>query len=394
MMKQYFKRYAKNFDYPLFFTIVILSLLGLVMIYSSSIMVALADGKAPDYYYKKQIINLLLASVVFFATSVVPFKLYSEKKFMYISLSILIFLFTYLHVAGFGKDTVGSQSWIHLFGVMNFQPSEYAKLFIILYFAAAFYRKSQKTPIQQLQPNELVYPILIWIAVIASVVSETDLGAALIISCIAVSVLLVSGLRVKMFLKFFSILLFLGSLLIVVVLIFNNDIITENRVGRIKAFLNPFEYEIGSGRQVVMGYISIGLGGLKGLGLGQSIQKLGYLPEPQTDFIMAIIAEELGVFGVTVVLGGLAFIVIRGMLIALSTQNMFARMISAGIASWIAIQSIVNIGGLTGLIPLTGVTLPFISYGGTSAIMLALAMGILVNVSMFVRMEKRNKGEM
>lgn len=391
MIKQYLKRYAKNFDYPLFFTVVLLSFFGLVMIYSSSIMVALVDGEAPDHYYKRQVVNLIISFIVFFGVSIVPFKLYSEKKFMYFSLAVLIFLFTYLHIWGFGKDTVGSQSWISLFGLMNFQPSEYAKLFIILYFAAAFYRKGLKTPIRNLQPNEIIYPILIWVGIIASVGLETDLGAVGIISGIAVAVLVASGIRFKIFLKFFVVLMVCGLLLFGAILLFNGDILTENRIGRIQAFLNPFKYESGSGHQVVMGYISIGLGGLKGVGLGQSVQKLGYLPEPQTDFIMAIVAEELGLFGVIIVLGGLGFIVFRGLSIALSTKDMFARMIAAGVASWIAIQTFINVGGLAGLIPLTGVTLPFISYGGTSIIMLSLALGILVNVSMFVKLEKKKR---
>ena len=160
-------------------------------------------------------------------------------------------------------------------------------------------------------------------------------------------------------------------------------------MGRIKAFLNPFEYAEGSGLQVINGYIAIGSGGLEGVGLGQSIQKLGYLPEPQTDFIMAIIAEELGLLGVIIVLGGLGFIVFRGIVIALKTKDPLARMIAAGIASWIAIQTFINLGGLSGLIPLTGVTLPFISYGGSSILVLSFAMGILINVSMYEKLEKR-----
>ena len=155
------------------------------------------------------------------------------------------------------------------------------------------------------------------------------------------------------------------------------------------SYLNPFEYEDGSGHQVVNSYYAIGGGGLEGRGLGQSIQKLGYLPEPQTDFIMAIIMEELGIWGVLIVLGGLGFIVYKGFSIALRTKDPLARMIAAGIASWIGWQSFINLGGVTGLIPLTGVTLPFISYGGTSIIILSLAMGILINVSMFEKVERK-----
>ncbi len=154
------------------------------------------------------------------------------------------------------------------------------------------------------------------------------------------------------------------------------------------SFLNPFDYIQGSGYQIANGYIAIGSGGLQGRGLGNSIQKMGYLPEPQTDVIMAVISEELGLLGAIIVIGGLGFIVLRALSIALQAKDPHARMLAAGIGSMIGIQTFVNLGGLTGLIPLTGVTLPFISYGGTSVILLSLALGILTNVSMFVKYEK------
>ena len=168
-----------------------------------------------------------------------------------------------------------------------------------------------------------------------------------------------------------------------------DKIMTESRQGRLLSFLNPFDYELGSGYQIVNGYIAIGAGGMKGLGLGNSIQKMGYLPEPHTDVIMAVISEEIGVFGTIIVIGGLGFIVLRALTIALRTKDPHARMLAAGIGSVIGIQTFVNLGGLTGLIPLTGVPLPFISYGGTSVILLSLALGILMNVSIFERMRRK-----
>lgn len=393
-MKKYLIRYAKNFDYTLFITVLLLALFGLVMIYSSSIMTALVDDKAPDYYYILQLRNMKVAAIGFLVAAFFPYKHYGNKIFMVSSLFVLILLYILLFTVGYGRDTVGSQSWVQLFG-MNFQPSEYAKLFIILYFAAAFYRKGLKTSNNDLQPDDIVYPIIVWLIIIGLVGLETDLGAVVIISGIAVAVLLASGIRFKTFTKFFAVLAVFGSLLFAILLFFKKDILTESRIGRFTSFMNPFDYAEGSGHQVINGYLAIGSGGIQGLGLGQSVQKLGYLPEPQTDFILAIILEELGLLGVFIVLGGLGFLVYKGLSIALSTNDPLARMIATGIASWVAIQSIVNIGGLSGLMPLTGVTLPFISYGGTSIILLSLAMGILVNISMFVKIEKnkRNKGD-
>lgn len=166
---------------------------------------------------------------------------------------------------------------------------------------------------------------------------------------------------------------------------------TDSRKGRILSYLNPFDYIQGSGFQIANGYIAIGSGGVKGHGLGNSIQKMGYLPEPHTDVIMAIISEELGILGVAVVIGGLGFIVLRALIIALKAKDPHARMLAAGIGSMIGVQTFVNLGGLTGIIPLTGVPLPFISYGGTSVILMSIAVGILMNVSMFVKYENKKK---
>lgn len=389
-MRKYLSYYIRNFDYPLFFVYVFLCLFGLVMIYSSSIMVAIVGGNEPDYYYKKQLMNLSVAFFAFVIGAFFPYKHYSSKKIMVFMVGLIISLLVGVLIFGRGEIETGSRSWINLFGLMSFQPSELAKLIIILYFAGAFYRKSLKTPMVELDPNNIIYPITVWILIVFLVANEPDIGAVLIISSIAVSVIAASGIRIRTFFKFFTVLALYGGVIIGALLYYKRDkIFTENRIGRIKAFLNPFEYEQGSGLQVIQGYIAIGSGGLKGVGLGQSIQKLGYLPAPHTDFIMAVIAEELGLLGVIIVLGGLGFIVFRGLAIALATKDPLARMIAAGIASWIAIQTFVNLGGLSGLIPLTGVTLPFISYGGSSILVLSFAMGILINVSMYVKLEKR-----
>lgn len=390
-MKQYLKRYAQNFDYPLFFTVLLLSLFGLVMIYSSSMMVAIVrEEQAPDYFYLKQVKNLTVAFLAFLVAAIFPYKHYANKNIMLLLTVILVVLFTWLKVAGFGAEEVGSQSWIIVPGLGNFQPSEYAKLFIILYFAAAFYRKAQKYTFEKLQPTEIFYPIFLWILVVASVAFETDLGAVIILCGIAISVVAASGIPFKIFWKFFGVLGAFGGIILTLLFAFKGQVLTEKRMGRIQSYFNPFDYEDTIGHQVVNGYYAIGGGGLEGRGLGQSIQKLGYLPEPHTDFIMAIIMEELGIWGVLIVISGLGFIVYKGISIALRTKDPLARMIAAGISCWIAWQTFINLGGVTGIIPLTGVTLPFISYGGTSIILLSLAMGILVNISMFEKVARKS----
>ncbi|SOB92191.1 cell division-specific peptidoglycan biosynthesis regulator FtsW [Ureibacillus xyleni] len=392
-MRKYIAYYVRNFDYPLFFTYIFLCIFGLVMIYSSSIIVSFDKDGTADFYFRKQITNLLVASVFFIVGAFFPYKHFSSKRLMKILLFITLFLFFWLLIDG--SEAGGARSWIDVFGITMFQPSEFAKLFIIIYFAGAFYRKSLNNPMENLEPNNIVYPIIVWLVIVSFIATETDLGAMLIISGIAVAVIAASGIHIKKFMKFLVVLVVFGSAIIgAAILIKGDEFLTQNRIGRIKAFLNPFEYETGSSYQIINGYIAIGSGGLEGVGLGQSVQKLGYLPEPQNDFIMAIIAEELGILGVIIVLGGLGFIVFRGLMIALKTKDPLARMLASGIASWIAIQTFVNIGGLSGLIPLTGVTLPFISYGGTSILLLSIAMGILINISMYVKLEQRKiKGD-
>ena len=388
-MKPYIRKYIKNFDYPLFFTYIALALFGLVMIYSASMAWAVNRyGYEADYFYANQKLNLILALPAFLIASIFPYKHFNKKWMM---LTVLAVMFAGLMLVHFiGYEGGGAQSWINL-GFASIQPSEMAKVGIIFYLAGVFSNKYRNGTINKLNES-IIPPVTILALVLFSVFREPDLGSMAIIGAVGLCVMAASGISLKTFLKLAGIVVAAVSVFIIPFVIFAQDaIFTEKRLGRLEAFFNPFSDELGFGLQIVNGYLAIGSGGLSGLGLGQSIQKLGYVPEPHTDFIMAIIAEELGVFGVVFVLAGLAFIVLRGLAIAMTTKDPLARMLAAGVASMIGIQAFVNLGGLTGLIPLTGVTLPFISYGGTSVILLSLAMGVLMNVSMFHKMEKAKK---
>lgn len=390
-MKRYFKSLFRNLDYSLFFTYIFLILFGLVMIYSASQMTAIRiEGENPDYFYQKQLTNLIMGFVFFFLALIFPYRNLSNKYFLAFLMGVMVILEIWVSLFGIGATDTGSQSWI-LIGGRTFQPSEYAKLFIIVYFAGSFYNKSKKNgSIQNLKLNDITEPVLIWLLLIVLVGMETDLGAVGILFVIAIALILASGMTGKVLLKFSTVIGGIGMFALgVLLLVKYESIFNPSRLGRFTSFRNPFEYADGSGMQVINGYYAIGNGGLEGLGLGQSIQKLGYLPHPHTDFIMAIIAEELGLFGVILTLGGIGFIVLKGFWIATTSKDVLARMLSAGIATWVGFQTFVNVGGMSGIIPLTGVTLPFISYGGTSIFLLSLAMGILINVSTFYKIEKR-----
>lgn len=386
-MGNYFKKMLRNFDYPLFTTYLILCLFGLVMIYSSSMVWAVNRyGYEPDHYYKRQLLNLAIAIPTFLLASFFPFQNYKRKKLMIFSIVVMFILLVLVHFLGSG-DHVGAQSWIKLPGFGSIQPSEVAKLVIIVYFASVFAKKYEAGTLDSINKS-IGPPVSILILAIGSIMMETDIGTSFIIIMGAFSVIAASGIKLKTFTKLSGIVI-LAMIPVITVFYFAWDtIMTDGRKGRIQAFLNPFDYVQGSGYQIANGYIAIGTGGIKGLGLGNSIQKMGYLPEPQTDVIMAVISEETGIFGTIIVIGGLGFIVLRALYIAMRAKDPQARMLAAGIGSVIGIQTFVNIGGLTGLIPLTGVPLPFISYGGTSMILLSLSLGILMNVSMFVKYQK------
>ncbi|MEZ0482502.1 FtsW/RodA/SpoVE family cell cycle protein [Planococcus sp. SSTMD024] len=388
-MKSYIKKYGKYIDYPLLFTYLTLTIFGLIMIYSSSMAWSVNYyNDSPDRFYIQQLINLAIAYPAFLLAAVFPYKHFKKKWMMATVLAVIFTGLILVHFIGFAAG--GAKSWISL-GFANIQPSEVAKVGLIFYLAGVFSNKYRNGSINKLNES-IIPPVIILTAVLLLVFLEPDLGSMVIIGAVGLSVMAASGVRLKPFVKLAGIVITAAAVFIVPAMIFAKDLIfTEKRVGRIDAFFNPFSDELGFGFQIVNGYLAIGSGGLSGLGLGQSIQKLGYLPEPHTDFIMSVIAEELGVLGVLVVIGGLGFVVLRGLWIAMTTSDPLARMLAAGVASMIGIQSFVNLGGLSGIIPLTGVTLPFISYGGTSVILLSLAMGVLMNVSMFNKYEKTKK---
>ncbi|MCG7334195.1 FtsW/RodA/SpoVE family cell cycle protein [Sporosarcina sp. ACRSM] len=388
-MKTYTKRMIRNFDFPLFFVYLILTLFGLVMIYSSSMVWAVNKyGYEPDYFFQKQLTNLKLAYPAFLIAAFFPYKNFKRKKLMIFSLIGMFALLFLVHFIGYGEDK-GARSWIYL-GFGSIQPSEVAKLVIIVYFASVFAKKYESGTIDSLNQS-IGPPVTVLFLVIVSIMMETDIGTSFIIIMAALSVMAASGIKLRTFWKLSGI---VGVVMIPVVIGMYfawDNIMTGSRKGRLLSFLNPFDYELGSGYQIANGYIAIGAGGMKGLGLGNSVQKMGYLPEPHTDVIMAVISEEVGILGTIIVIGGLGFIVLRALMIALRAKDPQARMLAAGIGSVIGIQTFVNLGGLTGLIPLTGVPLPFISYGGTSVILLSLAVGILMNVSIFEKMRRENR---
>lgn len=388
-MKTYLKRYLHHADFSIAFVYLVLVVFGLVMIYSSSFYWAVERYDwAPDHFFQQQKTNLFLAIPVFFIMSLFPYKHFKNKFVMISMVSVMFLLLILVHFIGSG-GAAGSQSWLYI-GPLNLQPSEVAKIVLVLYFSSLFAKKIQKGTLNDLT-NSIYPPIIIMAAAVGSIMLETDVGNSMIITFVCITVIVASGVQFRVFSKLLG--LIISAFLIIGILLyfFRDTIITPRRLGRLEAFFNPFAYEESFGYQIVNGYLAIGSGGLTGLGLGNSNQKYGYLPEPHTDFIMAVIAEELGIIGVVIILAGIFFLVFKGLSIALTGRDPHGRMIAAGIASIFGFQTFVNLGGMLGIIPLTGVPLPFISYGGTALILFSAALGILMNVSMFARYEKSKK---
>lgn len=378
------KKILKSYDYSLIAAIFLLCGIGVVMVYSSSMITAVERyGTDSDFFFRKQLLTVLASAAVFLVLAAFPYRAYLNSRFLKIlffgSFAVLLALFVVGSAAG------GAQSWFKLFG-MKLQPAEFAKLAVIIYMSAIF---EKKQPYLQHFGKAVVPPLAYAAGIILCVIIQPDLGTAIIISLLAVSIIVCSGIGRKNIMR----IIVLGGLCLLLVspiLIFKSgSIFTPERISRFTGFMEPFKTEQGDGYQLVNSLYAIGSGGVTGLGLGNSVQKYGYLPESHTDFIMAVVSEELGAPGVLAILALLTFIILKGFAVARKCQDPFGTLMAVGISSMLAIQALVNLGGMSGLIPITGVTLPFISYGGSSMLLLMIAMGILVNISMFANFKRK-----
>jgi cell division protein FtsW len=383
------KKIFKSFDYTIIIAIILLSAFGLVMVYSASMATAVQRyNVSSDFFYQKQKIFLLVSAVVFICSALVPYKIMKFTKF-FLAPMVVFSIIALVGLFAFGTVAGNAQSWYQI-GPLKIQPSEFVKLCVIIYLSAVYSKKQEYIN----QFNKGVLPPLVYLVLVCALIAkQPDYGTAAIIVLIAGTIIISSGMNIKSMTK-----LIIFGLILALPLLFvlKDEILSQKRVDRFTVLNDPFSDVQNSGFQLANSYIAIGSGGVSGLGLGKSIQKLGYLPESHTDFIMAVIAEELGIWGVAFVIITLGYIVLRGIYIGLRCKDPFGSLLAIGISSMIGIQSFINLAGVSGVIPLTGVPLPFVSYGGSSLLMLALAAGILVNVPMFVKYDnkyKNNQGQ-
>lgn len=354
----------KKIDKILLISVIILSLFGLLMIYSSSSIWATYKYNDPYKYLKSQAIFLILGYFIIFITSKVDYHLY--KKYSNHILIISIILLILVLIPGIGTIRNGSRSWFGI-GSFGIQPSEFAKLGLIIFTSKYLTRNKIK------DIKSSVLPILLIVLLIFGfIMLQPDFGTGVIIVITIVALLFVSGVNMSFFIK-----IGLLGLIGVVILV----IIAPYRLERITSFLNPWEDPLGSGFQIIQSMYAIGPGGLLGMGLGNSIQKHFYLPEPQTDFIFSIISEELGFAGILIVTTLFITIIYRSITISIKQEDNFAKYLSFGITFSLAFQTLLNLMVVVGLIPVTGVTLPFLSYGGSSLLISLLSIGIVLNIS-------------
>ncbi|MFC0271195.1 stage V sporulation protein E [Metabacillus herbersteinensis] len=356
------------------FVLVILTLLlltvGLIMVYSASAVWATYKFEDSFFFAKRQ---LLFAGVgviaMFFLMNVDYWTWRSWAKMLII---ICFFLLIAVLIPGIGMERNGSRSWIGV-GAFSIQPSEFMKLAMIA-FLAKFLAENQKK-ITSFKKG-LVPSLALVFAAFGIIMLQPDLGTGTVMVGTCIVMIFVAGARISHF---------AGLALLGVAGFVALVLSAPYRIKRITSFLDPWEDPLGSGFQIIQSLYAIGPGGLFGLGLGQSRQKFFYLPEPQTDFIFAILAEELGFIGGSLVLLLFSLLLWRGVRIALGAPDLYGSFLAIGIISMVAIQVMINVGVVTGLMPVTGITLPFLSYGGSSLTLMLMAIGVLLNISRYSR---------
>ncbi len=340
---------------------------GLVAVYSASVVISLERFGTPYHYLVRQAIALGIGLVAWFLVQNIDYHWWKRYSVWFLLFTFL-FLILVLLPLPFAPRIGGAKRWLY-FGPLNFQASELAKIFFVVYLAS--WLSARKADLKYFLRGTLPYWIVVGLVGFL-IILEPDLGTATIFLGIGLILFFVAGARWSHFA-----LVLLAGLLAVVVL----SISSPYRMHRLLAFINPENDPLGIGYHARNISIAVGSGGLWGLGFGQSRQKYFYLPEAHTDSIFAVIAEELGFLRASFVILAFIFLVWRGWVVAQKAPDDFGRFLALGIVSWFALQAMVNLGGMIGVLPLTGVPLPFISYGGTSLVISLVAIGILLNIS-------------
>lgn len=371
----------RNIDYYVLIPYLVLCLISAVMVFSASGLRGNGTTTNTSILFKQVIfilVGFFLCALVFLSR----LRIWKVPGYLAIALLVDVGMLAYLLVKG--RAVNGASAWISIGGGFNIQPSEIAKLLVILYLAHILERRQRVIGHNGFWRSVrlLAWPLGLTIVVLLLILAQPDTGGTIIIGAVAIVMLIASGFEVTVGL----IALFGGGAAAAGGFYFAvtklAGFLQHSYQGkRLLAAVHPFAMQQGAGKQLVNSFYAINHGGLFGVGLGNSQMKLGYLPEPYTDFILSIISEELGMIGGLVVIGLLVFLILRIYRIGIRSRSTYRTMLMYGIATMILIQTCFNVGAVLGLLPITGVTLPFISYGGSSMLILAISMGLVLNVS-------------
>ncbi len=355
----------KRYDLILFISVLLITIFGIVMIYSASSIWSLYKFNDAFKYVKNQAIFGVIGTILMLFIRKINYKIYFNKSNMILFISIILLILVL--IPGIGSIRNGSRSWFGI-GGFGIQPSEAAKIALII-FTAKYLANSNKY-VKDLKRG--IIPILIILFLVFGLIMlQPDFGTGMIIIISVIAMLFIAGVNIKFFL--------IGGLMGVIGIIVL-VLIAPYRMDRITSFLNPWSDPLGTGFQIIQSLYAIGPGGLLGVGFLNSRQKQFYLPEPQTDFIFSIISEELGILGIMIVAVLFIMILYCGFKIALKSENLFAKYLVFGLTFQMLIQAILNLMVVIGMIPVTGVTLPFLSYGGSSLLVSMASIGIILNI--------------
>ena len=345
-------------------SVVLLSLIGIIMIYSSSYIWANYKYNDSLKYFKNQFLFLIIGLIIMYVISKIDYHIYYKKSKLILLICIVSLLLVL--IPGIGTIRNGSRSWFKL-GPFSIQPSEFTKLGLMIFTSRYLCNHNMKLF------KKGVLPILfLTLSIFGIIMLQPDFGTGIVLVMTIIGLLFIGGVSFKFFLK-----LGLLGLIGITILI----LIAPYRLDRILSFLNPWSDPLGSGFQIIQSLYAIGPGGLFGYGFLNSRQKHFYLPEPQTDFIFSIISEEFGFLGCIIIIILFLILIINGFKISKNTEDLFGKYLSFGIIFGLSFQTLLNLMVVVGLIPVTGVTLPFLSYGGSSLLITLCQMGIILNIS-------------
>lgn len=373
-MKDMFSEPHGRPDYIVLFVTLCLLIIGTVMIYSSSTIVAEQKYGSSLYFLKRHLVYAILGIAGMFIMSRIRYQYWRKIAATGMVLSLVLLLIVF--IPGLGVTINGARRWIRIMG-FTFQVSEFVKIALVIFLAHFLVKKIEygQTDVRRV----FAVPLACTMIVTALVLAQPDFGTAMILIAVMLILFYLAGIHLRYLIGFIAALIPVGVLLV---------IFEGYRLKRIFAFLHPWDDRQGAGFHIIQSFLCFGSGGAFGVGLGNSVQKLYYLPEPHTDFIFSIIGEECGFVGVSLVIILFAVLIMRGFVISFSTSDTFGSLLAAGMSTVIAMEVCINIAVVMGMLPTKGLVLPFVSYGGTSLVMSLAAVGILLNISGQIRKDE------